>query len=71
MFVLTSGQILLGQLFQFSGRIPRALVARYFLSTRTITSRSGAMAAFKYLAKNSSTRDRVKVHVSTARTYAL
>src|SRR5213080_2788881 len=50
MFVLTSGQILLGQLFQFSGRIPRALVARYFLSTRTITSRWGN-GSFQILGK--------------------
>ena len=42
-------------------------VARYFLSARTISSRSGATEAFKYLAKNSSTRGRVNRLVSRAR----
>src|ERR1700682_4756456 len=49
----------------------RVWIACYFLSTRTIRSRSGATAPFKYLAKNSSTRDRVKVLVSRARSNAL
>ena len=49
----------------------RVWAAPYFLSMRTTRSRAGAAAAFKYLAKNSSTRDRVKVLVSKARSNAL
>ena len=48
----------------------RTWVARYLLCTRTIRSRSGATAAFKYLAKNSSTRDRDNRLVSRARSNA-
>src|SRR5260370_9649250 len=49
----------------------RVWIACYFLSARTTRSRLGATAAFKYLAKNSSTRDRVKMLVSSARSNAL
>jgi hypothetical protein len=58
-----------GALFRSSKGL-RTWAARYFLSIRTTRSRSGATVAFRYLAKNSSTRDRVKRLVSRARSNA-
>ena len=61
-----------------SSLIPKAHIAAwgrrrrdYSLSTRVATSRWGALSPFRYLPKNSSTRDRVSVLVSTARSNAL